>query len=626
MPKKVTHSTGRGIYNITENVCPTSDAYTRALEYFRAILLERVTQHEDEVFSARARFQMQRNQDREHFERSQRRRQRAENGSRSRLTVLQQLEQGVGHSGDIVSEPMSSAEEAFRADQQKLYIEHEEELQEAYPLAFLSEESAGVVAFTLLPMLRGKLMALGQQRTEGLKEQMKVLEENGYVRSTVNNHNNTITNVLSTRTPEERTVVVEKVQPTTVKNEHEQGRDTTVPEIGRGAYIIPLSHASPPTSKSCRTGGVESNNVRPDETHETEEVVEEEQQEKGEVSNSVIQAPWLTNLTTQGAVEFVRIAFICNEQYRQERYNEKRRFLESCLSASTTRAKQRVVRRLLRRVKEDELHDMKRMAKMFVEWQDVRERVIGNSEDTVLDDTKVTTVSESKDKTVEAWISPSDLRRERRRVRMEIISSNENGNEGKNRTTHVSPSVVTTNTNSNRISTTATSTITNSSCRGCTSLFAGRKYPYSFDTTNWVTIPLDDHNNNNNNSNEGMDLEAIAESYMWPQHIEASISNVLCGEVVRSGKRWLLFQSDFVGKGYSEKIEEEDDDDSEDGNKAAEDHVHTQGKRGEVEKMFAASLPVVTLPQQGKKVWLKVNTLGDFIAGEVKFYQSHSPL
>ncbi|ORC92442.1 transcription factor IIA alpha-beta subunit [Trypanosoma theileri] len=665
MPKKLTQSSGRGIYNLNEDVCPTSDAYLRALEYFRVILLERVTHHEDEVFSARARFQMQRDQDREHFERTQRRRQRAEHGGRSRPTVLQQLEQAAA--GEMVSETMSSAEEEFRADQQKLYIEHEEELQELYPLAFLSEESAGVVAFTLLPMLRGKLMALGQQRTEGWKEQMKVLEENGSLQSTNNNNNNNHS-VLSTCNSQARTGGVEKIQRTSVKSEHEQVGGTTVPEIGRGAYIIPLSHSSHPVSQSCRTGVVNNNNIaRREETLNTEEVVEEEEDEEEERhhhhhhqgkagdNNSLVQAPWLTNLSTLGAVEFVRIAFLCNERYRQERYSEKRRCFESCLNTCNMRAKQRVVQKLLRRAKEDEVHDVKKMAELWRQLHEVQERVIGgNSDDNVLDDTKVKTVSsENNEKTGEKWFSPSYLRRVMRKVRMELISGNENGNNGGNGKNLIAPVIATntstttttraaittitaitntnntttiTNTNNTSTSTTTTTTTTttnnnNNTNTSCSTYFSGgQEYPSSFDTTHWVTITLDD--NKNKNTSDDIDLEAVADTYMWPKHIEASISNVLCGEVVRSGKRLLLFNSDMIRKEYIEKIEEEHECD---GNGIAEDYVRTQQKHDDVKKMFHASLPVVALPQQGKKVWLKVNTLGDFIAGEVKFYQSHSP-
>ncbi|KEG12656.1 transcription factor IIA alpha-beta subunit [Trypanosoma grayi] len=574
---------------VAKCISATDDVYNRAILIFREALLERVAHHEDEVFAARARFKMQREQDREHFARVQRRRLRLQSHGSDRRA-------GAAAAG-VAEQELLVAEEEFLADQEKLSIEHEEELQQAYPLAFLDDDSAGAVAFTLLPTLRSKLESLAQERTLCYKKYPKADE------GTSNASGGALR------------------KPQLVAVKEEQGRDVyAVCEVGRGAYIVPPMTRGPNTTADDDDRG-DGNNVVVEEEEEEQQRQQQQQEEGCEYSRAA--PPWMTRVSTHGAAEFVRMALLCDEAARRSRLDERRRFLECCVDPSRPRAEQRSLRRLLRRLGSDEKHEKKRAEWLWHAWRDVKSSLDGNSgwdggsgmtrssnspidapgndgsegataplsngnEEVDYGDDEGDDGVNVRSSLLDERFSPSRALREQRRRRMECIDS--------------------------------TGYCSTPNCTRGTLPAAAHTSPHgrnvswcSFDTTRWVTIPLGDGDSSNGNSSR---LEALAQTYMWPRHIEESIPHVLCGEAVRSGRRWLLFQHDTLITGAQQQ---EGEAEGEGGG-----HTSTDEALREERTVDSNSLPVVALPRQARKVWLKVNTLGDFVAGDVRFYQGHS--
>ncbi|RNF21789.1 transcription factor IIA alpha-beta subunit [Trypanosoma conorhini] len=574
--------------------CSTSDVYECAMRNFRQLLLERMSHHEDEVFSARARFQMQRTHDKEHFDRLQHKRKHSE---RVRGTAGRRSVRGAAAAAEDIEEP-SAAEQEFLADQQKLYVEHEEELQRSYPLAFLDDESAGAVTFTLMPTLRGKFEALARERTRLYKECPESMEPKRL--SSVPN--------LAVQ-PQHGGVTeyaADKSQPVLVKEEYDVGASATL-EVGRGAYIIPQTA----NKQAYKVGGAEENR---EASPPQEENSEDGSESCGslDADRGVVKPPWLSTITSGGEVEFVRMALLSQEQSRQARCEEKQRWLEGLLTPSTPRDMQRRAKEELRRLEKERKKDAVRAAELWCLWRAARDKVnsssgmvnsTGNREAVVAggnqDDSEGIKRQSARALPAEEveggegvddggqgeYYTPTGFSSERWLKRMQFarkLEDQDNTNSGKAVTSAGDHSV---------------STSPSASSSFCMS---------------WETIVLEDvATTNGSDDSISNRLEVKAQSYLWPQHIEASIPHVLCGEAVRGTGWWRSFVPDVQGtvtRG-GENAEAED---------GACDDDETSGRRTEGETNMPS---VVKFPRWARKVWLKLDSLGDFVAERVRFYQ-----
>ncbi|EKF31448.1 hypothetical protein MOQ_004714 [Trypanosoma cruzi marinkellei] len=566
--------------------CGASDLYEAAMQNFRRFLLERVARHEDEVFAARARFQLQRASDREHFDRMQSRQMKRE---RTRGTLLDHFVRNATAAAEDM-EKQYAAEQEFLADQQKLYVEHEEELQRAYPLAFLDDESAGVVAFTLMPILRGKFESLAKEQTRHRKEIESSTDQT-----------KTLSDVTGPSVPRLHGGVLvnnfDKPQTIRVKEEHETNADAGL-EAGRGAYVNTLQAT---TDQSNSPRDAEGNRETPLPRVGSAEDVNDDCISV-DANRRVVHPPWFSQIASSGEVEFVRVALLCRRQSRLARQEGKRRCLKSLLTPSTPSNLRQLAKENLCKLEEED-DDARKEAEMWRLWRAIRDKInsksllsntnsdgenvaaaTGNGEDTEgrrKEDTLPCSVEETgndkttNDKDCNGYYSPSRFTEENRRTRINCLSA-------------------------------LGSQVTSSGARA---------YLCDFNTSRWETITLNDGvtttDGGNNNSNR---LESMVESYLWPQHIEAKITNVLFGEAVRTRRRWLSFLEP-QGTATQEEEGEEAEDNGSSGDGFPTSVNGTKGER---------KMPIVlAFPRCGKKVWLKLGGLEEFVARDVKFYQGY---
>ncbi|RNF04865.1 transcription factor IIA alpha-beta subunit [Trypanosoma rangeli] len=579
-------------------LCSTSDVYESAMRNFRQLLLERMSHHEDEVFSARARFQMQRAHDKEHFDRIHRKR---KNSDRVRGTAVRHSLRHAIVSAEDVEEP-SVAEQEFLADQEKLYLEHEEELQRSYPLAFLDDETAGAVAFTLMPMLRGKFEALAQERTRHHKECREITEPKRL--SSVSNP------AVQLPHGSVKDSAVDRSQTVFVKEEHDPDVSATL-EVGRGAYIIPQTV----TQQIPKINDVGENDREVSLSSEANSADGNDSCDSVDSGRAVVTPSWLSTITSRGEVEFVRTALLSKEQSRLARREEKRRWLEGLLTPATPPDMQQRAQEELRRLEVERKDEARKSAELWCLWRAVRDRInssscrannmddresaaaSGNQDDaerTGRERSSAFSVEEAEsdkavdDKDRDGYYTPTGLGSERWRKRMELVATLDDKYDI-NKSTDVSSAV----------------THFVSSCPNASSSFG----------MSWETITIDElTNTDGSDSNVSNRLEVKAQSYLWPHHIETSIPHVLCGEAVRGGGWWRAFLPDAQGTVTHGRQPEEAEDDA-----GASGDGQKSGRRTEGE---LNAISVVKFPRCARKVWLKLDSLGDFVAETVRFYQA----
>ncbi|RNF25531.1 transcription factor IIA alpha-beta subunit [Trypanosoma cruzi] len=567
--------------------CGTSDLYEVAMRNFRRLLLERVAQQEDEVFAARARFQLQRAGDREHFDRTQSRRIKSEGTRKTGLDSF--VLNGMSAAGNM--EKQNEAEQEFLADQQKLYVEHEEELQRAYPLAFLDDESAGVVAFNLMPILRGKFESLAREQKRCRKELENSTDKTKMLSDL------TVPSVSQS----DGCVLVNNVdnpQIICVKEENEPDADAGL-EAGGEACVNILQTT---TDRSTSSREAEDNRDAPLSREESVEDVND-----GcvpvDASRGVVNPPWVSHIASGGEVEFVRVALMCRKQSRLARQEEKRRCLKSLLTPLTPCSLQQLAKEKLFLLKLEEEDGARKEAEIWRLWRATRDKI--NSKGSLSN-------ADSDGKGVAAATGNGEKAEDRREEGTLPCSVEETGDDkttnGKDWNEYYSPTRVIEEYRRIRIN-----------CLfslGSQAASSGmRNSLFDFNTLRWETITLDDGattiDGGNNSSNC---LESMAESYLWPQHIEAKIKNVLFGEVVRSRRRWLSFLEP-QGTATQEEESEEAEDDGSAGDGVPTRLNGTKGKR---------KMPkVLAFPRCGRKVWLKLDGLEEFVARDVRFYQGY---
>lgn len=595
-------------------VCTTSNLYVRALRYFSEALSKLIAESEEKVFVARAHFELTRQQDREHYEFTRKRKLRVKSDDAFMKNFVGGFmynetdgETGKEEEKDEEDGQKFEADRIFIEDQKKLYLEHEELLQQTYPFAFLDEKSSALMALELIPRLRRNLEALAIERTRRYKEKQ---------RESADNPNLSLSAAVAASSAKKSSSGV-------------VGSFNSM-DIGRGAYIIPLPQAR--RKPLCKQSKANDDNSCNDSVVNSLSC-EEEKRNSGRVvshKNANVSttsadfppevmevAPWLTNIKSQGAVEFARAAFCCNEQHQQKRYEEKRQFLEACLAHATSEEERCKAQEVIRRLEQSAEAEALKKAKLWRAWQAVAEKI--NETKHFDDDGDQNNIKQTQKSRKEKRTSPrrkfykQETNSERRNWDNSSEYSLEQSQKDTMSMTFYNEEDMSDNSNSFQSTPAFTSTFSSSSLLfpptavGDNVPQARPKCPF-FNLSRWEIIYLDNQTANDKNVNKSEDMEALVDLYIWPHHVEKSIPHVLCGETLNSGKGCFLFKH-FVFK----LTDEEGTGGSRDNNNNNfKDSFSTR------KKVPYGKALVFAFPRYASKVWLKIDSLGEFVASTMR--------
>nr|CCC94552.1 unnamed protein product [Trypanosoma congolense IL3000] len=280
--------------------------------------------------------------------------------------------------------------------------------------------------------------------------------------------------------------------------------------------------------------------------------------------------PELQNLRHPGEAELARISFNLSAASLDERRAEKERFLrgymKSCDRCGMDSAEQE-----LRRLRDEEMRDAKRKHEFLTALQ-LQISAMKSADSNVT----ITTSSGGEERLVDGGVNPG--------------GRHDSGGE------RVPSGNVLLASTRRRVSV---------------------DEAFTEDVFNWNPIVLGDTESDTNSR-----MEAMAMSYMWPKHIEERIPHVLCGEVIPS-----YFSARQYHWGNTVPITEAGT-----GSDAPTSTDECVGCTARREGQNEATLQLVNkpplvyrVPSRARKVWVKVNSLGDFVAGKLKVMSGSWP-
>lgn len=534
----------------------TQKLFNRAIEHFQSIYNDSVERHERETFASRAVFEKQCGVDREHFNRA--------HGSLAK--------HGKGKDFALVLEQ-------FENEEAKLQREHEEELQRVYPLAFLELDTAAVLSLTLIPRLKSKLDLLERQLTQ----RRKFTNQHQGDAAARGSHSRDVDPPVDAKESDDKNGadgVPSEVNDAKIGIEKD---DVGTLCVGRGAYIT----------------GDEPNEVEESDSSALVQVLDTSV-EDGKVGTgtgggfrnhvhrlvsrglgNILSIP--TDVMRAGAADFARIGLLLNTESRRERRNERRKFLRSHMEVCGPEGKtigKWELKRLLQEGKEDKL----KQEEIFAALEAAK------------------TMPE---------FTGSDMN-------ANIVESMEN--DGAPRKT-AGASTASRETGDTTASETVVKRHTKIVLRGNGSR-RDDGVPFTRKDFEWTSLGLDDES-----IGEGSRMEKLAESYMWPKRTEDRIPHILCGEVIPTYFRVRQYQLDTSSPTTATVQMSATGEDGcpstllDDFAEATQlDPVREGMSNGEKGVVTKKSPLVFRIPFRAKSVWLKVDTLGDFIASQVKFF------
>ncbi|KAG8343347.1 hypothetical protein ERJ75_000958700 [Trypanosoma vivax] len=532
----------------------TGDQFRKAIRNFQEMLRERMAQHEEEAFTARALFKMRHAREQRRFH------------EKHVQSVANEL-----HTSD------TQDEQQFLADQQKLQEEHEEELRKVLPLAFLDEETSAVLSLTFASMLENNLNRVAR-RSAGIRKTGVCCKEIGAASDP---------SVSLSRVS--KLVSEEAKQYKLLNTDVPLGLMSTSPTPEENDDTLLASFNEQLRGSSARSNITEQDMV-------------------SSLSSSPSVLLFFSGVTTRGAADFARIAFLSNMQSRRERREEYVSVLADQRNFTPETNSSELIKKEMDRISAEEKRDEEE-TKTFLAVYDLLISRISDMETVHPGGVGAAALAGEASNPCDpgsigvgmgkaghgaTWCHPAEFMRKVRhqsfvsRCKMFARYHKSDGADTEDHCDSLGDHV--------------------------SELDELKIQKEVFD---WVTITLD----GDGMKNGGSELERMAESYMWPRHVEENIPHVMYGEVIPSF-RCVQYQHNSAGSSRVAAINSDDVSFTKDGCPA---EVYPEGNADEPPSS-AKDVSIFRMPSSASKVWLKVNSMGEFTADRVRFLQCRFPL